>query len=56
MGGSVSLIDGHIDEFESKKPDECDGCVELWGVHYCRLVGMPCVRVTECPEGRGGNT
>lgn len=39
--------------FESRKPDECADCVDLWGVHYCRLVGTPCARVEECPEGRG---
>ena len=39
--------------FESRKPDECEGCIDLWGVHYCRWLGVPCVRVEECPEGRG---
>lgn len=39
-------------EFESRKPDECGESVDLWGVHYCRLVGKPCVRVQDCPEGR----
>lgn len=41
--------------FESRKPDECPDCVDLWGVHYCRLTGIPCVRVIKCPEGRGDN-
>lgn len=39
--------------FEGRKPDACDDCVALWGVRYCRLVGKPCARVEECPEGRG---
>lgn len=39
--------------FEDRKPDECGECVDLWGIHYCRLLGVPCVRVGKCPEGRG---
>lgn len=39
--------------FESRKPDECEGCIDLWGVHYCRWAGIPCARVDDCPEGRG---
>lgn len=41
--------------FESREPDKCPDCVDLWGVHYCRIIGTPCVRVIKCPEGRGDN-
>ena len=48
--GTGGLIMG---TFESRRPDECEGCIDLWGVHYCRWKGVPCVRVEDCPEGRG---
>ena len=41
-----------MNSFESRRPDECEGCIDLWGVHYCRWEGVPCVRVADCPEGR----
>lgn len=39
--------------FESREQGVCEWCVDLWGIHYCRLAGEPCVKLTECPEGRG---
>lgn len=40
--------------FESRI-DGCEWCIDLWGIHYCRIAGEPCVRLEECPEGRGQN-
>ena len=39
--------------FESREQNGCEWCIDLWGIHYCRIEGVPCVRLTECPEGRG---
>lgn len=52
MGGSVSMIDGHIDEAPACRPLTCDDAINLWGIAYCRLLGIPCARVDECPESR----
>jgi hypothetical protein len=41
--------------FESREQGSCEWCIELWGIHYCRLAGEPCVRLKECPKGRGEN-
>jgi hypothetical protein len=39
--------------FESREQNSCEWCIDLWGIHYCRIEGVPCVKLTECPEGRG---
>ena len=39
--------------FESREQNGCEWCIDLWGIHYCRIEGVPCVRLGKCPEGRG---
>lgn len=41
--------------FESREQGGCEWCINLWGIHYCRLEGVPCVRLEECPKGRGAD-
>ena len=52
MSGSVSMIDGHIDEVPACRPLTCDDAVNLWGLAYCRLAGKPCAEVGQCPGSR----